>query len=145
MGHELGIKPVDVQTKKMEMLMSSKQARLETYQVEIESTNNGFVMTTNLIKVDKPELLFLKNLDYENIIENYPHLKGVTIEDRDRKPKLPAHVVPGGYSRIKTETRPRVGKDMEPVAELTRIVLDVTWERVRLEYYVAHTNRPVGL
>ena len=121
--HELHLKPVNVQTKKIDMLMSSKQARLETYEVKIESTTNEFTMSTKLIKVDKPELLFLENPNYGNLIENYPHLKGVTIEDRDKKPKLPVHVVLGNgdYSRIKTETRPRVGKDMEPVAELTQL------------------------
>ena len=105
------------------MLMCSKQARLETYEVKIESTESNFAMTTNLTKVDKPELLFLENPDYENLIHKYPHLKGVTIKGRDKKPMLPVHVVlgSGDYSRIKTETPPRVGKDMEPVAELTRL------------------------
>ena len=84
------------------MLMSSKQARLETYEVKIESTINEFSMTTRCTKVDKSELLFLENPNYENIIQSYPHLKGVTIEDRDKKPKLPVHVVLGNgdYSRI---------------------------------------------
>ena len=47
----------------------------------------------------------------------------MTIKDRDKRTKLPVHVVLGNgdYSRIKTETRPRVGKDMEPVAEVTRL------------------------
>jgi hypothetical protein len=49
---------------------------------KIESTESNFAMTTNLIKVDKPELLFLENPDYENLIHKYPHLKGVTIKDR---------------------------------------------------------------
>ena len=107
----------------IDMLMSSKQARLETYEVKIESTTNKFTITTNLIKVDKPELLFIENPNYENLVQSYPHLKGVKIEDRDKKAKLPVHVVLGNgdYSRIKTETRPRVGKDMEPVAELTQL------------------------
>ena len=87
--HELHLKPVGVQTKKIDMLMYSKQARLETYEVKIESTTNEFTMTTNLIKVDKPELLFLENPNYESLIQNYPHLKGVTIKDRDKRTKLP--------------------------------------------------------
>ena len=121
--HELHIKPKDVQTKKIDMLMCSKQARLETYEVKIESTNSDFAMTTNVIKVDKPELLFLENPNYEYLINKYPHLKGVTIEDHDKKSKLPVHVIlgSGDYSRVKTETKPRVGMDMEPVAELTQL------------------------
>ena len=93
--HELHLRPVDVQTKQIDMLMSSKQVRLETYEVKIESTINEFSMTTRCTKVDKSELLFLENPNYENIIQSYPHLKGVTIEDRDKKPKLPVHVVLG--------------------------------------------------
>ncbi len=73
--HELHLKPVDVQTKNIDMLMYSKQAHLKTYEVKIESTTNEFTMTINLIKVDKPELLFLENPNYENLIQNYPHLK----------------------------------------------------------------------
>ena len=121
--HELHLKPVDVQTKQIDILMLSKQARLETYEVKIESTINEFSMTTRCTKVDKSELLFIENLNYESIIQNYPHLKGVIVEDRDKKPKLPVHVVLGNrdYSGIKTKTRPRVGKDMEPVAELTQL------------------------
>ena len=105
------------------MLMCSKQARLETYEVKIESTESNFAMITNLTKVNKPELLFLENPIYENLIHKYPHMKGVTIKDRDKKRMLPVHVVlgSGDYSRIKTETPPRVGKDMEPVAELTQV------------------------
>jgi hypothetical protein len=59
-----------------------------------------------------------KHYDYENLIHKYPHLKGVTIKDRDKKPMLPVRVVlgSGDYSRIKAETLPRVGKDMEPTS-----------------------------
>ena len=82
--HELQLKPVNVQTKKIDMLMSSKQVHLETYEVKIESTTNKFTMTTNLIKIDKPGLLFIENLNYKNLVQSYPHLKGVKIEDRDK-------------------------------------------------------------
>lgn len=120
--HELQLKPVNVQTKKIDMLMSSKQARLKTCEVNIESTTNEFTMTTNFIKVDKPELFSSRILTAKPLSNlSYPHLKGVTIDNRDKKAVLPVHVVLGnGVSRIKTEIRPRVGKDMEPVAELTQ-------------------------
>ena len=84
-------------------------------------TTNKFTVIANLIKVDKPGLLFIENPNYKNLVQNYPHLKGV--KEGYKKAKLPVHVVPGNrdYSRIKPETRPRVGKDMEPVAELTQL------------------------
>ena len=45
------------------------------------------------------------------------------MNDDDIKLQLPIHVVLGGgdYARIKTESRPRVGKEGEPVAALTKL------------------------
>ena len=56
-------------------------------------------------------------------MSNYSHLKGIKIEDFDTKEQLPVHVVLGSgeYARIKTETKPRVGRDSEPVAEKTKL------------------------
>ena len=121
--HALNVKPVEVQTKQIEMLLCTKQVRLESYQLEIESTNYDFKMKTNLIKVNKSELLSLDNPRYEELIHKYSHLKGVTITDRDNKPQFPVHIVLGSgeYARIKTENRPRVGKEGEPIAELTKL------------------------
>ena len=42
--HELHLKPVDVRTKQIDMMMSSKQARFETYEVKTESTINEVSM-----------------------------------------------------------------------------------------------------
>ena len=80
-------------------------------------------METNLIKVDKSELLSLDNPRYEELIHQYSHLKGVTITDRDNKPQFPVHVVlsSGEYARIKTENQPRVEKEGEPIAELAKL------------------------
>ena len=42
--------------------------------------------------------------------------------DRDDKPELPVHIILGvsDYSKIRTETRPKIGSPGEPVAELTK-------------------------
>ena len=76
-----------------------------------------------LTKVNKAELLEIDNPDYEAIISRYSHLNGVEIHDKDAKTSLPVHVVLSGgeYARIKTETKPRVGKEGEPVAEYTKL------------------------
>ena len=65
----------------------------------------------------------MDNLRYEDVIDQYPHLKGVTIKEHDKKPHLPVHIVLGSgeYARIKTETPPRIGKEFEPIAELTKL------------------------
>ena len=51
------------------------------------------------------ELLFIDNPNYLELIENYPHLKGVNVNDNDTKASLPVHLVLGSgeYARIKTE------------------------------------------
>ena len=44
------------------------------------------------------------------------------MHDNDEKPELPVHLILGAseYARIKTETKPKLGRPNEPVAELTR-------------------------
>ena len=86
-------------------------------------TNPSRITGDNLNKVNKRELLTLDNPNYDTVIAKYPHLKGVRMRDRDTKPQLPVHVVLGAgeYARIKTESRPHVGKDGEPIAELTKL------------------------
>ena len=43
--------------------------------------------------------------------------------DNDQKSQLPVHVILGNgeYARIKTETKPHIGDDGEPVAGLTKM------------------------
>ena len=55
-------------------------------------------------------------------LAKFPHLNGVKMHDNDEKPELPVHLILGAseYARIKTETKPKLGRPNEPVAELTR-------------------------
>jgi hypothetical protein len=73
--------------------------------------------------VNKDKLLTIDNPNYEAIIARYSHLSGVKIIDNGKKASLPVHVVLNGgeYARIKTETKPQVGKEGEPVAEYTKL------------------------
>ena len=50
-------------------------------------------------------------------------MKGIKIADLDTKAQLPVYVVLGSgeYARIKTETRPHVGEDGDPLAENTKL------------------------
>ena len=57
-------KPVDVRNRQVEMLMSSKFERLETYATEIESMDGDFRMQVDLIKVNRSELLTVDNPSY---------------------------------------------------------------------------------
>ena len=87
------------------------------------SIDNKHQMDVKLTKVHKDKLLAIDNPNYESIIARYPHLSDVKISDDDKKASLPVHVVLSGgeYARIKTETKPHVGRDGEPVAEYTKL------------------------
>ena len=119
----LKTKPVTIQTKLVEMLMSSKQVRMETFDLNAESVDGHFEMPAKFIKVNKSELLTVANPHYADIICENAHLSGVEINDNDEKSQLPVHVILGNgeYARIKTKTKPHVGNDGEPVAELTKM------------------------
>ena len=104
-------------------------------------------MDVNLIKVNKGELLTLENPDYHSVIAKYSHLKSVRMRDCDKpKPRLPVHVVLGAgkYARIKTENRPLIGKDGEPVAGLTKLgwFIYVSWARIRPERNDVNSDEP---
>ena len=57
------------------------------------------------------------------LIKRYQHLQPVKMDDRDTKQQLPIHLVLGSgeYARIKTSTKPLVGKENEPIAEKTKL------------------------
>ena len=57
-----------------------------------------------------------------NIINQYPHLQGISMNDDDTKPELPVHIILGAseYALVKTEAMPRVGHPGKPVAERTQ-------------------------
>lgn len=116
-------KPVEVARKRVDMLMNSQEALLETYEAVVEAVTGDFRMCVNLTKVKREELLFVDNPCYEEVIKKYPHLEGVEIVEDDVKAQLPIHVVlsSGDFSRIKTDAKPRVGRDGEPIAELTKL------------------------
>ena len=69
-------------------------------------------MNVKLAKVDKPELLSIKNPGYEKLIREYDRLQGVTMDDQDTKQRLSTHLIMrnGEYSRIKTSTKPLAGR-----------------------------------
>ena len=105
------------------MLMASTMAKMEMYQTTVSSKARDYKFEVNLTKVNRGELLELENPRYKQLMETYFHLKGVEMDDRDTKLLLPVHVMLGAgvYAKMKTDSRPRVGKQGEPVAEGTKL------------------------
>ena len=55
------------------------------------------------------------------MIQEFRHLKGVSMDDTDNKANLPIHLILGAseYTRIKTKHVLRIGEPGEPIAEYT--------------------------
>ena len=73
-------------------------------------------------QVAKPVLLHVKNPYYEAMLRKHGHLRGVTMDDHDKKPLLPVHLVlgNGAYAQIRTSSKPLIGgEDGQPIAEKT--------------------------
>ena len=114
-------KPSKSTTRRVEMLMGTHTTKLELYDAELSSIDGEFKMDVKLTKVNKTQLLTIPNPQYEKITTAYPYLKQVSIVDRDTKDQLPIRVIlgVGDYAKIKTNSKPLVGKVRELIAELT--------------------------
>ena len=74
------------------MLMSTKVATLEEYNLSFRSVNHQFTLPVKATKVNKSEPLLIDHPSYRKIINKNPHLRGVYINDKDAKARLPVHV-----------------------------------------------------
>ena len=116
----LRVKPTAVQTN--DMLMSTKVATFEVYDLSFQSVNHQFTLPVKATKINNSELLSIDNPNYRELPDKYPHLRGVYVNNIDTKARLPVHVILESreYARIKTETKPRIGEDDAPIAKLTK-------------------------
>ena len=119
----LKLKPTESKTSRIDMLMTSQVTRLEIYNVKIQAIDSDYELETNLTKVNKGELVFVDNPQYANLLKKYDHLKEVKVHETETKRSLPIHVVLGSgeYARVKTNERPLIGSEGEPVAEYTKL------------------------
>ena len=110
------------EVRKIEMLLGTSTREVELVTIEIGDVNGKFAMPVEVTKVDKGELLFIDNPNYEETIAKNPHLSGVVMNDQDKKSRLPVHLILGAgeYAKLKTESAPKIGEPGEPVAELTK-------------------------
>ena len=82
-----------------------------------------FHLETEVIRVERSELLTLDNPECEEILANYSQLDEIIMQHGDKKEWLPVHLIlgVGDYFKIKTTSKPRVGSPGELVAEATKI------------------------
>lgn len=119
----LNKRPTHIEHRQIDMMLCSTVQKVQGYSVTVKSVDGKFEMMTKINKVDKGVLLTVPNPNYGELISKYRHLQGVVMDDDDKKSELPIHVILGAseYSRIKTETKPRIGQPSEPIAEFTML------------------------
>ena len=120
----------------VEMMLGTVTREMEISTINVEALDGKFEMKVNVTKVDKNELLKVDNPKYEELSASYEHLKGIRVEDNDRKLKLPIHLILGAsdYLCIKTDEPPRVGNTGEPVAERTKFGWTIIAKGKEIDY-----------
>ena len=118
----LEVKPSEIKNQRIDMLMTSQTKKIEIYDVTISSLDGMHEIKAKLNKVDRSELLTTSNPNYEKIIREYKHLNSVKMDEYDTKSDLPIHLILGigEYARIRTRTKPLVGKEGKPIAKQTK-------------------------
>ena len=119
----LRVRPCQREVRQIEMMLGAVTKQVEIFQVQVSSTSGDFCLNTEVMKVDKNQLLTLENPRYEQCLAKYAHLKGIKMEDKESKDILPVHLILGAsdYAKIKTESAPRVGALGEPIGEKTKL------------------------
>ena len=89
---------------------------------DIKAVDVDFTLNMDVTRVDKGQLLMLKNPKYQQLLKLYPHLLGVQMIDTDDKAEFPIHLILGAseFARIKTNSAPHFGRPGDPVAERTQ-------------------------
>ena len=118
----IGEKPVRKENRRIDMMLQSVTQKIAVFDVNITSLDEDFSLQASVSKVSKDVLLSLPNPDYDSLTPRFSHLKGIKMDDKDKKSILPVDLILGAneYSKIKTEYKPRIGKLGEPIAELTQ-------------------------
>ncbi len=124
---KIGAKSISSGIRQIEMMLSTTTRRMDVYNINVGSLSTTFAMDINVTKVEKSQLMTLKNPGYKTLLERHPHLEGVVMDDKDEKTNLPVHLILGisECTRISTTESPRIG-EWDPVATLTKLGWTIT-------------------
>ena len=114
--------------RKIEMMLGATNRVMEVYRIQLRSVRGDYEIEADVTKVEKPQLMMLDNPCYKKLVEKHPHLKGVTLDDIDDRPRLPIHIILGNSEcpRISTTEPQRVGREWDPVACYTKLGWTIT-------------------
>jgi hypothetical protein len=101
-------------------MIGSLTKDIQIHQIRAKSLESNISLEMQVRKIDREKRLALKNPKYTEIIAKYNHLRGVEMIDKDEKAEMPVHLVisVNEYTRIKTETPPRIGRPGKAIASL---------------------------
>lgn len=91
----------------------------EVYRIKFCSVSEDLEKEADVTKVEKPQLMMLDNPRYRKLLEKHPHLKGVTMNDTDERPRPPVHMILGNSETPRISTRVSARrKGMGPCSKL---------------------------
>ena len=76
-------------------MMQSATRVMDICNQQITDLDEHFSLNSEVSKVDQQVLLTLANPKYEKVLEKYSHLKGIKMNEEDKKTKLPVHMILG--------------------------------------------------
>ena len=86
----LKLKPSRTLTRGIKTIMGLVTKRVETYDVKICDTLEKCVLPVCVTKIEQRELLTLESPNYPEMLERYPHLKGVRMEELIQRNSFPS-------------------------------------------------------
>ena len=93
-------------------MLYTANSKVDNYNVKNENLQRNFNCNTEINAVDKDALLTIPNPNYESMVSDYPHLRGVKMDEFQTRPVFPIHVILriSNFTKIKTKEMPRVEK-----------------------------------
>ena len=125
LSKRVGKKPSKRETRTVDMMLHSTTRKIETYELQVEDVERTFHLEVEASKVEKEVLLTLPNPKYSKLIERYEQLRGIVMNDDDKKDELPIHVIlgAGAFCSIKSPEKLRIGIASHPIVERTKLEL----------------------
>ena len=108
-----GLRKIRDEDKSIKMMFHTSKGKINIYHGKLSSMSGNFSLDVEMSEVERSCLLTVPNPRYKEQISKYSHLKGVVMDDKHEKEELPVHIVlgTGEFTRLKTATAPRVGKE----------------------------------
>ena len=116
------------------MMLYTTTSKINIYDVKIENLQSDLEFKIELNAVENDVFLTVPNLNYKCKLSDYPHLKGVKMDEFQRQAVLAIHIILGAIDFTKIEG-PRMGKIGNPRAELTKLRWIIISPRKESNYF----------